>query len=299
MTVSHPIIQPFLNYLKFEKRFSQHTLTSYTTDLISFFDFLEITFGSIACQEISHIYIRSWLASLKDDAMSAKSINRKISTLRSFFKYQVKTGVIKQTPMGKVIAPKNEKRLPAFVADKDIQLLLNHVEFTDDWRGKTERLLIEIFYNTGMRLSEVVNLKRSGINFSNSTLKVLGKGNKERVIPVSKDLLIQIEEYISEANEQFTNLPHSFLLINDKGKQLNPRTVYCIIKKNLSIVTTIEKRSPHVLRHTFATHLTNNGADLNAVKELLGHSSLAATQVYTHNTIDKLKNIYKKAHPKA
>ncbi|MGZ3852326.1 MAG: tyrosine-type recombinase/integrase [Flavisolibacter sp.] len=200
--------------------------------------------------------------------------------------------------MVKIIAPKNQKRLPGFIANKDIKTLFNHVEYPDNWQGKTERLLMVLFYNTGMRLSELISLKDSQVNPSNHSLKVLGKGNKERIIPISPEILIEIKKYQSERNSLFTDRP-DVLLVNEKTKALSPRSVYTSVKKYLSLVTTIEQRGPHVLRHTFATHLMNNGADLNAVKELLGHSSLAATQVYTHNTIDKLKDIYKRAHPKA
>jgi integrase/recombinase XerC len=298
MQTANPIIQPFLDYLKFEKRFSQHTIISYQTDLITFFDYIQLTYGDVSLAQLSHIYVRSWLATLKDGGMTAKSINRKISSLRSFFKYQMKIGLIQQTPMTKVNAPKNEKRLPKFVAKKDIDTLLNHVEFTDDWKGKTDRLVFLIFYNTGMRLSELINLKENSINFATTSIKVLGKGNKERIIPMSNELGNEIKIYVSQKKD-LSVLVDETLLVSEKGKRLAPRSVYTSVKHYLSLVTTIDKKSPHVLRHSFATHLTNNGADLNAVKELLGHSSLAATQVYTHNTIEKLKNIYKQAHPKA
>ena len=298
MQPAHPIIQPFLDYLKFEKRYSRHTVISYQTDLVSFFDYIITQYGETPLNQLSHIYIRSWLASLKDEGLTAKSINRKISSLKSFFKYQLKIGLIRQSPMAKIISPKNEKRLPNFVADKDIKTLFHHVEFPDTWQGKTERLLLLLFYNTGMRLSEVINLKDSQVNASNHSLKILGKGNKERIVPISPEVLTEIKTYQRERNQSIAEKA-DILLTTEKGKALSPRSVYSIVKKYLSLVTTIEKRGPHVLRHSFATHLTNNGADLNAVKELLGHSSLAATQVYTHNTIEKLKNIYKKAHPKA
>jgi len=296
---NHPIIQSFIEYLKFEKRYSRHTILSYETDLTYFFDYIITQYGETPLEQLSHIYIRSWLASLKDAKLTSKSINRKISTLKSFFKYQLKIGKIQQTPMAKIVAPKDEKRLPNFVADRDIKTLFEHVEFTDDWKGKTERLLLLLFYNTGMRLSELIGLKDGSINFSNHTLKVLGKGNKERILPLHPEIIADIKSYILNKKEAFQDLPDACLFVNEKGKPFYPRAVYTIVKKYLDTVTTIEKRSPHVLRHTFATHLTNNGADLNAVKELLGHSSLAATQVYTHNTIEKLKNIYKQAHPKA
>jgi integrase/recombinase XerC len=295
---AHPIIQPFLNYLKFEKRYSRHTVIAYENDLTSFLDYIQITYGDTPLGQVTHSFIRSWLASLKDEDLKAKSINRKISCLKSFFKYQLRTGVIKQTPMSKVISPKNEKRLPYFVADREIENLFEKIAFPDTWKGKTERLLLLIFYNTGMRLSELVNLRDADVNHSGSSLKILGKGNKERIVPVSAELLQEIKNYQKERSPNSIE-PNGLLLQNEKSKSLTQRVVYLIVKKYLSKVTTIEKKSPHVLRHTFATHLTNNGADLNAVKELLGHSSLASTQIYTHNTIEKLKNIYKKAHPKA
>lgn len=299
MEKHHTTLQPFLDYLKFEKRYSQHTSTSYQTDLLSFFDFIIMQYGETPLPHLTHTYIRSWLAGLKDEGLSAKSINRKISTLKSFFKYQIKTGVLQQSPMAKVVAPKIEKRLPNFVADKDMKTLFEHVAFPDTWKGKTERLILLLFYQTGIRLSEAIGLKETGVNFSNGTIKVLGKGSKERIIPLNPGLQKEINLYLANKKDLFSDSASGSLLVTGKGKPLTPRAVYTSVKKYLSLVTTIEKRSPHVLRHTFATHLTNNGADLNAVKELLGHSSLAATQVYTHNTIDRLKNIYKKAHPKA
>jgi integrase/recombinase XerC len=295
---NHPQIQPFLDYLKFEKRYSRHTLLSYETDLVSFFDYLTVQYGAVSPEMLSHMYIRSWLASLKDEGLSGKSINRKISSLKSYFKFQIRAGVIKQTPMVKIISPKNEKRLPNFVSDTDMDTLFRHVAFTEDWKGKTDRLMLLVFYQTGMRLSELIQLKESGISFSNHSIKVLGKGNKERIIPMSPDLAGELRAYLKEKK---TTIEQScgLLLETEKGKGLGPRKVYTTVKNYLGLVTTIDKKSPHVLRHSFATHLTNNGADLNAVKELLGHSSLAATQIYTHNTIEKLKNIHKKAHPRA
>lgn len=298
MESHHLLIQPFLDYLKFEKRYSHHTLLSYQTDLITFFDFVTITFGETDLPHITHSIVRSWLASLKDAGLTAKSINRKISTLKSFFKFQIKTGSVTQTPMAKVVAPKNEKRLPAFVADKDIKRLFEDVEFPDTWEGQTQRLLLLTFYQTGMRRSEAIGLKEKDINFFNHTIKVLGKGNKERIIPMSPELKTEIQKYLQRKQAEVSETEET-LFVTQKGKPLSPKKVYSLVKEKLDGATSVEKRSPHVLRHTFATHLTNNGADLNAVKELLGHSSLAATQVYTHNTIEKLKSVYKNAHPKA
>jgi integrase/recombinase XerC len=291
-------IQSFVDYLKFEKRYSEHTIRSYHDDLIQFSDFLLQQFGKPALKEISSSMVRSWLADLKGGKISSKSINRKISSLKSFFKYKLRTGELDQTPMSTIINPKIGRRLPVYVEEKDMQTLFNFVEFPDDWQGHTDKLLIGMFYNTGMRLSELINLRQRQVNFSSRTIKVLGKGNKERVIPISEQLVVQIKEYLQQKKTGAEN-EDAFLLINRKGKKLYPKYAYLAVKKYLGKITTIDKKSPHVLRHTFATHLTNGGADLNSVKELLGHSSLAATQLYTHNTIGKLKDAYKKSHPKA
>jgi integrase/recombinase XerC len=299
--LTHSAIQPFLDYLKFEKRYSQHTITSYGDDLEQFFGYLQEQFNmqEPALQEISASFIRTWLASLKEHKNTSKTINRKISSLKSFFKYYLRIGQIEQSPMTTIVAPKIPKRLPAYVEQRDTGTLFQYVEFPDDWKGKTDRLLLAIFYNTGMRLSELINLKESQVNAAANNIKVLGKGNKERVIPVSAQLINDIREYINLKRTTLESPDRTYLMVNEKGRKLYAKYVYLAVKKYLSAVTTIDKKSPHVLRHTFATHLTNNGADLNAVKELLGHSSLAATQIYTHNTIEKLKDIYKKAHPKA
>jgi integrase/recombinase XerC len=293
----YPQLEPFLDYLKFEKRNSRHTLLSYQNDLEQFFAYLVSQFEGPPLDKITPMFIRSWLAELKEDEMTAKTINRKISSLKSFFKYQLKTGTLKQTPMATVAAPKISKRLPAFVEEADMGTLFSHVEFSDDWKGRTERIVLKLFYSTGMRLSELINLKESQLDPSQGQLKVLGKGNKERILPISRELMLDLQAYMSEKPMRMEGVLSLFT--NEKGKQLQPRSVYAFVKQHLSQVTTIQKKSPHILRHSFATHLMNNGADLNAVKELLGHSSLAATQVYTHNTIEKLKEVFKKAHPKA
>jgi len=302
MPVAYPhVIQSFLDYLKFQKRYSRHTVISYQNDLTSFFDFLFSQFGEMQLSEISASLIRSWLAGLKEKGMESRSINRKISALKSFFKFQLKEGKITLSPMTTIISPKNKKRLPQYVDEKGTETLFKYVTFEDNWKGRTENLVMQLFYNTGMRQAELVSLKESQVDPGNRQIKVLGKGNKERVIPVSSELMDQAMQYMQDKRKNFSNFDSEYVLVNDKGKKLYPRYVYSVVKKYLSAkdVTTIEKRSPHVMRHTFATHLMNNGADINAVKELLGHSSLAATQVYTHNTIEKLKDIYKKAHPKA
>jgi len=300
MPLTHQILtKTFIDYLTFQKRYSPHTIVSYENDLCGFFDFIELQFGSTKIEEINASFVRSWLATMKEAGMESKSLNRKISSLKSFFKYLLKQGIVLASPMVTIVSPKVKKRLPQFVDEKDIHTLFSYVEFPDNWEGKTHRLLLQLFYNTGMRQAELVNLTESQIDSSNGNIKVLGKGNKERILPVSKDLMMLIKDYIDGKRINFEQFDNELLLVNGKGKRLYPKYVYNVVRQYLTSVTTIDKKSPHVLRHSFATHLMNHGADLNAVKELLGHSSLAATQIYTHNTIEKLKDIYKKAHPKA
>ena len=250
-------------------------------------------------KDIKHTYVRSWLAGIKNKGLSSKSINRKISTLKSFFKYHLKIGSIDATPMTHVISQKVNKRLPVFVKENDTKKLVEVLnQSTENWKSLNAKMLITIFYETGMRLSELITLKERQIDFSRSHIKVLGKGNKERIIPVSKKAIIAIRDYQQLKKKNFGQ-PTDFLLITEKGKPLYPKYAYLLVNFYLGQASTLDKKSPHVLRHTFATHLMNNGADLNSVKELLGHSSLASTQVYTHNTIEKLKDAHKKAHPKA
>ncbi len=299
LTTSYPQVKSFIEYLQFEKRYSQHTIVSYQTDLEQFFAFLISQYDSPPLDAITAGFVRSWLAEMRNEDMTPKSLNRKISSLKSFFKYQIKMGVLKQSPMTTIVAPKVGKRLPSFVTQNDMNTLQQYVEFPDTWKGLTDKLLLDLFYATGMRLSELINLKVNQIDSANCQVKVLGKGNKERIIPVSNDLIKQLTAYIENKKKIIGEPAFPNFFLNEKGKPLYAKYVYNVVKVNLTQVTTLKKKSPHVLRHTFATHLTNNGADLNAVKELLGHSSLAATQIYTHNTIEKLKDIYKKAHPKA
>ena len=300
MPVSTPSpVQSFLEYLKYEKRYSIHTLTSYQTDLVDFFDYLDGQFGKISLKEIDHNYVRSWLASLKEKNLTSKSINRKISSLKSFFKYHLRTGTIDATPMSKVISPKISKRLPVFVKEEDTKRMVETLsQSTENWKTLNAKMLITVFYETGMRLSELINLKEKQIDFSKSQIKVLGKGNKERIIPVSKALIEIIRDYQQLKKKEFEHT-EDVLLVTEKGGKIYPKYAYLLVNQVLGKASTLDKKSPHVLRHTFATHLMNNGADLNAVKELLGHSNLSATQIYTHNTIEKLKDVHKKAHPKA
>jgi len=278
-------------------RYSAHTIRAYRDDLEQFFNYLESIFGETTLQTISTPMARSWLASLKEQQITSKSINRKISSLKSFFKYHLRTGQLEKSPMTAIISPKSGKRLPVYVEEKDMQLLINHVEFPGNWQGKTERLLIRMFYDTGVRLSELVNLKNNQLDIIARNMRVIGKGNKERMIPLSTSLAEEIRKYQEE--KKVVGGEHAeTLFVNGKGKALYVKYAYLAVRKWLSKVTTLDKKSPHVLRHSFATHLMNHGADLNAVKELLGHSSLAATQLYTHNNIEKLREIHKKNHPR-
>lgn len=296
------VIRPFLDYLRFEKRYSAHTLLSYQTDLESFAGYLHRAFAETDPAKAGYNMVRSWLAELRQQGLSAKSINRKISSLKSFYKYLVKNGLLNQSPMSKITRPKISKRLPVFIKEEETAQLLEVLNSSvESWKSLNAKMLVTLFYATGMRLSELIGLKERQVDFSRSHIKVLGKGNKERIIPVNRAILDMISEYQGLKKKEFGSGGDDLacLLVTEKGKKLYAKYAYLLVKQVLGHAGTLDKKSPHVLRHTFATHLMNNGADLNAVKELLGHSSLAATQVYTHNTIEKLKDIHKKAHPRA
>lgn len=304
MENSHIHIESFRNYLQFEKRFSAHTLIAYTADLQQFFDFISQQYPETSVQEINLFMIKSWMADLKEKKIAGnKSIHRKISSLKSFYKFMLKQGVVKNSPLTTIVLPKINKRLPMFLKETEARDLTNEkrnegiAEEENFWEKRTANLIVKLFYETGIRLSELINLQENQIDPSYVQIRVLGKGNKERIIPISKNLLLDIQSYISEKPMRMERVENVF--VNEKGKALYPKKVYNMVKHLMNEVTSLKKKSPHILRHSFATHLMNNGADLNAVKELLGHSSLAATQVYTHNTIEQLKEAYKKAHPKA
>jgi len=293
----HIPLNAFLAYLQFEKRYSVHTITAYSNDLIQFFDFIATQYDGLDYTVINGTMVRSWLASMKEEELTGKTLNRKISSLKSFYKYQIQQGHLVKSPMETVISPKISKRLPSFIAENDMEQLFLNLSFAEGWKGYTEKMVIQVFYATGMRLSELIQCKENQVDLSKKIIKVLGKGNKERILPLSPELTLELKKYISQKPEAANGNAHLF--VNENGKALQPKAVYTFVKFYLSQVTSLQKKSPHVLRHSFATHLMNNGADLNAVKELLGHSSLAATQVYTHNTIEKLKEVFSKAHPKA
>lgn len=287
----------FFNYLQYEKRFSPHTLIAYRNDLGQFMVFLEKMYELKEPADIRHIHIRSWMVDLFEKENVARSINRKLSCLKSWFRFLRKTGDLNANPMLKVIAPKSGKRLPVFMTEGSMSLLFEQADFGVGFSGIRNRLLMETLYCTGMRRSELVGLKTE--DFFNAHFRVMGKGGKERLLPLVPHLVELIETYLRERKANFPDCPHRSLLLTDKGEPINGAFVYSKVKKYLSLVTTVEQRSPHVLRHSFATHLSNNGADLNAIKELLGHASLAATQIYTHNSIEKLRKVYEQAHPKA
>lgn len=293
---SFPVLVPFIDYVKFEKRYSVHTVIAYQNDLEEFLLFTKEKYEEVDPARISASIIRSWLASLREHPIQPRSINRKLSTLRSWYKFLLKNKKVEVNPLQKILPPKSGKRLPVFVERIPMDRLLHQVEFPDTFEGHTQRLIIDLLYATGIRRSELINLKNADIDRSAKTIKVLGKGSKERIIPISAGLLSRMDAYQEEKEQMgFDRVP--FLLVTKKGKKLYPEYVYRSVKKYLGLVTTLEKKSPHVLRHTFATHLVNNGADLNAIKELLGHANLSATQIYTHNTIEQLKTVYEQAHP--
>jgi integrase/recombinase XerC len=297
MQLQYPEIEPFISYIRFQKRYSTHTVTAYITDLEQLFAYLSSQFNGVPIQEITSPILRSWLAELKEDHLTAKSIARKLSTLKAFFKYLQKQEQISTNPAAQLTAPKLSKRLPHFLKEEEIVGLLRPDAFEDTWKGKTNYLVIKLFYASGMRLSELCKLKEAQIDAYYKHIKVLGKGNKERIIPLPEELVEELKDYIAEKPKVLEGVQEVF--IQENGKALYPKFIYTEVKNTLTKVTTQSKKSPHVLRHSFATHLLNHGADINAVKELLGHSSLAATQVYTHNTIEKLKDAFNKAHPKA
>ena len=286
--------EKFINYLTSEKRFSNHTIISYSTDINQFFVFLSNEFQiENDILEVNFQLVRSWIASLLEQGLSPSSVTRKISTLKTYFKFLIREGVIKDNPMLKVISPKSKKRLPVFVDEDQIQSLLNGVKFSEGFIGERDKLIIELFYVTGIRVSELINISISDIDFKNNLIRVLGKRNKERLIPLSFKIVEGLNFFIKRYSLK------EYLFTNLEGKRVYTKLVYRIVNKYIGMISTVNKRSPHILRHTFATHMLNNGADINAIKELLGHANLSATQIYTHNTIEKLKSVYKQAHPRA
>lgn len=280
---------------------SVHTLTAYQNDLAQFFNFLKEEYGIDTPESVTSKQIRSWIVTLlEDNRHTARSVTRKVSALRSFYRYEAKIGRMTHNPLNQIQSPKFHTKLPEYVEQKDMEKLFQEDLFENSFKGQQDRLIIELFYDTGIRLSELLSIRRYDIDLSANTVKIIGKRNKERLIPFGNKLhdiiMAYLEEYekkIAVANENY------FIFVAVNGERLYPKAIYRTVRKYLDMVTSIDKRSPHVIRHTFATHMLNNGADLNAIKEILGHSSLAATQIYTHNSMEQLKSIYKQAHPRA
>jgi len=291
--------ESFLQYLQAEKRYSSHTVRSYSNDLRQFEEFLALLGQPTDPVLVTSHDIRAWVVSLLDDNYSPVSVHRKISCLRVYFRFLMREGVVKGDPLGKVVLPRTKKSLPVFVEEEAIGYLLDNSCFSEGFGGIRDRTIIEMLYLTGIRRAELIGLHDGDVDIPEGTVKVTGKRNKQRIIPLLNPFIRHLEEYFRIRDEKFPDKKSGWFLVTDKGEQLYEKYVYNTVNNYLSTVTTIEKKSPHVLRHTFATHMLNRGADLNSIKELLGHSNLSATQVYTHNTFEKLKKVYKQAHPRA
>lgn len=292
-------IEEFLKYLKYEKRYSVHTVQSYTTDLSQFISFCNHTLGNFKLSNVDAKLIRQWVVFLLDNFYSEKSVSRKLSSLRTFFRYLEKKGLIQENPVSGLVSPKSKKRLPVFVDENSMRLLFDEVDFGNGFEAERDRLIIELLYSTGIRLSELIGLTNESFNRDNQTIKVLGKRNKERIIPYNKCIETRIANYLDVRKGMGEHIKTNSFFVTSKLKPIYPKLVYRVVNQYLSKVSTAKKKSPHVLRHSFATHMLNNGADLNAIKELLGHANLSATQIYTHTIFTKLKDIYNHAHPRA
>ncbi len=294
------MIESFINYLQYEKKASPHTVEAYTKDLEQFSEFIETSFDIKDSAEAKHAEIRAWIIDLVEEGKSGFTVNRKLATLRSYYKFLMRSKVISKDPTYKLKSLKNPKKIPEFVQELTIESVLEETNFSDDFNGQRDRMVIEFLYLTGVRLSELISLKWSDINLIENQVKVLGKRKKERIIPITKGLRQNILSYQKVFEQTFSKAEQSpYFIVSKQGKQGYPMMIYRTVRQYLDIFSQTSKRSPHVLRHTFATHLLNKGADLNAVKDLLGHANLAATQVYTHNSLEKLKAVFDQAHPKA
>ncbi len=291
--------ESFLQYLQIEKRYSPHTVRSYLNDLDQFYSFLLSQGLPDDPAAVTSHDIRAWIVSMLDNNYTTVSVHRKISCLRVFFRYLRKEGIVKSDPLEKVVLPKRKKTLPVFVEEEALNKLLDDFSFGDGFTGIRNRTIIEMLYLTGMRRSELIGLRNVDVDLSEGSVKVTGKRNKQRIIPLVKPFIQRLEEYIKVKDEIITTGNDRWFFITDKGNKLYDKYVYNTVYRYLAMVTTIEKKSPHILRHTFATHMLNRGADLNSIKELLGHANLSATQIYTHNTFEKLKKVYKQAQPSA
>lgn len=295
--ISIMIINSFLEYLSLEKKYSKHTVTAYRTDLIAFKEFCLSEFDLKDLLEVKYPFVRSWIVNMVNSNISNNSINRKISSLKSFYKFLQKTGQLDSNPLAKHKALKIKRKVQVPFTVNEINSVINNFKDDDSFEAFRNKLLVELLYSTGIRRAELINVKLKDVNFSNNTLKVLGKRNKERYVPILPSVLVSITKYLEERNKE--GFISEYLLITSKGNKLYETLVYRIINSYFSHVSSKVKKSPHILRHSFATHLLNEGADLNSVKELLGHSSLASTQIYTSNSLEAIKKVYNNAHPRS
>ena len=291
------MIEAFLDYLRFERNYSEHTVVAYETDLRQFGDFLKSVGEELDYTNVDADLIRSWVVTLMDSSKST-SVNRKLSSLRSFYRFLMKRGKTTVNPLAKITGPKNSKPLPAFLRENDMDRLLDEISYGEGFEAVRDRMILETFYATGMRLSELVGLNDTDVDFSAMQMKVTGKRNKQRLIPFAGELAADLREYIIIRNETIPERSDAFFVLKN-GKRMYPEKVYGIVRRNLAKVVSVKKKSPHVLRHTFATAMLNHEAELKSVKELLGHESLATTEIYTHTTFEELKKVYEQAHPRA
>lgn len=289
-------IDEFIRYLKFEKRYSVHTQKAYEVDLTQFSDYLGVHYESTVL-DATDVMIRSWMMFLIEASCSKRSLNRKLSSLRQFYKYAIRNDLIKLNPMLRIVSMKTDKKIPAFLSESEMIFLLEKIEYSNDYEGQRDKAILEMFYSTGIRLSELIGMKISDIDFLSMTVKVFGKRAKERIIPMMKSHLIELKVFL-DLREQLPLKYDSHMFLTLSGDVLYPKLVYRIVNSYLSKVTGMKQKSPHVLRHAFATHMLNDGADLNAIKEILGHTSLSSTQIYTRSSAERLKEIYKQAHPR-
>jgi integrase/recombinase XerC len=290
--------ESFINYLKYEKRYSHLTAVAYKKDLDQFEEFFVKTVGDFNVEGINDKVARQWVIELMDTGLSARTVNKKISALKSFYKYLLRLEVVSENKLVNVIVPKVRKKLPQFVEEKNLDHLLDDGFFGSDFEALRDKLIISLLYGTGIRLAELMHLKDADIYHSEFLIKVLGKRNKERIVPYPRSLNLLFDQYKAERTQLF-GYPVASLLLTSSGSPVYEKLIYRVVNKYLTLITTIDKKSPHVLRHSFATHLLNRGADLNAVKEMLGHSNLSATQIYTHTSMDKIQKVYRQAHPRS